>query len=85
MVFIQIILLLAYCIMPLPIKTIMLAGDIFIKDSIPVIDEIIMLLMYFNSVERTMRVVYFIHKHKVIIVILIVILLVFSKRIFGGE
>lgn len=71
--------------MPLPIKTVMLLGDIFMKDPLPIVDEVLMLLMYFNSVGKIIWVMCFVKKHKVVIGVAIILMLVLAKRVFGGE
>ena len=78
----QVILLLVYYIMPLPIKTIMLVGDLLMKDSLPIVDEVLMILMYFNSVERTIQLFYFFRSHKIVTVVGIVLIVMLYKNVF---
>ena len=78
----QVILLLVYYIMPLPIKTIMLVGDLLMKDSLKIVDEVLMILMYFNSVERTIQLFYFIRSHKIVTVVGIVVIVMLYKNVF---
>lgn len=68
--------------MPLPIKTVMLVGDIFMRDPLPIVDEVLMILMYFNSVEKTIWVMCFVKKHKAVIGVAIILMFVLAKRVF---
>lgn len=69
MFILQIVLLLVYWIAPLPVKTVMLAGDIFMTDPIPVVDELVMTVMFFDKVCKVAKASEFIRKHKVLVTI----------------
>lgn len=88
MLLIQIVLLLIYWIAPLPVKTVMLAGDIFITDPIPVVDELIMTVMFFDKIQKVFKASEFIRKHKVLVTIAtiaVVVLIVFFMYIILSE
>lgn len=69
MLILQIVLLLVYWVAPLPVKTVMLVGDVFITDPIPVVDELIMTVMFFDKVRKVAKTSAFIKKHKTLITI----------------
>lgn len=80
----QILILLVYCIMPSTIKTVMLLGDVLLEDSIKMIDEIIMLIIYFSSTTRALRAVCFVQKHKVLTLILLILMTMVFRRNMAG-
>ena len=88
MLLFQIVLLLIYWVAPLPVKTVMLAGDIFITDPIPVLDELIMTVMFFDKVNKVIKTSAFIRKHKVLVTVVaisVVVLLGFVVYIILSE
>ena len=67
MFLLQIVLVLVYWVAPFWVKTVMLAGDIFITDPIPVVDELFMTVMFFDKVRKVAKTSEFIRKHKVLV------------------
>ena len=72
MFLLQIVLVLVYWVAPLWVKTVMLAGDIFITDSIPVVDELIMTVMFFDKLQKIAKTSAFIKKHKTLVTIAVI-------------
>lgn len=72
MFLLQIVLVLVYWVAPLWVKTVMLAGDIFITDPIPVVDELIMTVMFFDKLQKIAKTNTFIKKHKTLVTIAVI-------------
>lgn len=72
MFLLQIVLVLVYWVAPFWVKTVMLAGDIFITDPIPVVDELIMTVMFFDKLQKIAKTNTFIKKHKTLVTIAVI-------------